>query len=569
MLDSFAGERLACLGTGGLKGGLAAREEFRCYASIAHLSRISPVFLEFPGSPPIQKKKAISPPLGLLTVAALLIGAWELRLADLNTRKLTEDDWQWADLDINIGDVHPAGAPVGPGGRSQVPGENRRGGGAYPTSLPEAALEAGGDLGVRGEGEVTLPLLLEALREGKTGVIESDERLDLTASPIPRFDLLRLDDYDALTIQTSRGCPFDCEFCDVVNLFGRKPRYKTPAQVIAELECLYCLGARGSVFFCDDNFIGNKQQARALLGELTPWVKSRGESFFFFTQVSINLGQDRELIDLMTEANLGKVFIGIESPDETVLETSRKFHNLKNPMVESIHNLKSNGVAVMGSFILGLDGEARGAGERICAFMEETAIPVARLGLLQAPPHTSLWDRLEREGRLKEDVGQDGGTFSGLNYEPDRPETEIMQEYADAWNYLYEPSRFLARAYRYYLAMRPTRQSQRNSPGPCRPGGHLFEPGMLWRTKLVELRAFSKILWSQGVRASHRRQFWTQLVGMLRQNPSRFVDYVVTCAMGQDLHVLRQLVSQKAEAMVHEPDREAPQAPFPGRPAVR
>ena len=156
-------------------------------------------------------------------------------------------------------------------------------GGPHPTSLPEAALEAGCDFVVRGEGENTIPLLLEAMRGGQTGVIENQAKPDLTTSPIPRFDLLRLDDYNGLTIQTSRGCPFDCEFCDVVNLFGRKPRYKTPKQVIAELETLYRLGAEGMVFICDDNFIGSKKHARALLQELTPWSKNRREPFVFMT----------------------------------------------------------------------------------------------------------------------------------------------------------------------------------------------------------------------------------------------------------------------------------------------
>ena len=212
-----------------------------------------------------------------------------------------------------------------------------------------------------------------------------------------------------MTIQTSRGCPFDCEFCDVVNLFGRKPRYKTPKQVIAELETLYRLGARGCVFICDDNFIGSKKHARALLQELTPWLRSRGEPFSFLTQASVNLGQDPEMIDLMTEANLREVFIGIESPDEKVLETSRKYHNIKNPLVESLNNLKKNGMEVMGSFIIGLDGETKGAGERICAFIEQTDIPVAMLGVLQAAPHTSLWHRLEREGQAAPGCGRRRG----------------------------------------------------------------------------------------------------------------------------------------------------------------
>jgi radical SAM superfamily enzyme YgiQ (UPF0313 family) len=519
--------------------------------------------------------KTTNPPLGLLTVAALLPPEWELRLADLNTRRLTDDDWQWADLILITAMYIQREGLLALVREAKGRGKTVAVGGPHPTSLPEAALEAGVDFVVRGEGENTIPLLLEAMKNGKTGVIENDERPDLTTSPIPRFDLLRLDDYDTMTIQTSRGCPFDCEFCDVVNLFGRKPRYKTPKQVIAELESLYQLGARGGVFFCDDNFIGNKKQARALLQELTPWLKSRGEPFNFLTQASVNLGQDREMINLMTEANLGKVFIGIESPDEQVLETSRKYHNIKNPLVESLNNLKKNGMVVMGSFIIGLDGETQGAGERICAFMDQTDIPLAMLGVLQAAPHTSLWDRLEREGRLRGDeghggdVGDDGGTFSALNYEPDRPEAEIMQEYVDAWDYLYEPSRYLARAYRYYLAMPPTHRSQRGAAGPAGPGGRFLESGMTLHSQLKELQAFGKILWTLGVRSSYRRQFWTQLIGMLRQNPSRFIDYVVTCAMGEDLYHLRKVVRQKVAAIIKGRDLEVPAAKAWGRAAAQ
>jgi radical SAM superfamily enzyme YgiQ (UPF0313 family) len=335
----------------------------------------------------------------------------------------------------------------------------------------------------------------------------------------------------------------------VVNLFGRKPRYKTPKQVIAELETLYQLGAEGMVFICDDNFIGSKKHARALLQELTPWSKNRGEPFVFMTQVSVNLGQDPEMIDLMTKANLKEVFIGIESPDEKVLETSRKYHNIKNPLLESLNNIKQQGIMVMGSFIIGLDGETKGAGQRICSFMEQTAIPMAMLGLLQAPPHTSLWDRLEREGRLRRDVGHDGGTFSAINYEPDRPEAEIMQEYADAWDYLYEPSRYLARAYRYYLAMRPAgRNKAMAAAGPLRRE-NVPDRGMIWRRTI---RAIVTILWRQGVRASYRRQFWTQLVGMGWQNPSRLVQYFTACVMGEDLAYMRQVVREKVTAIIKE-----------------
>ena len=509
-------------------------------------------FWSFRKSCRLRGAKTVNPPLGLVTVAALLPSEWELRLVDLNTRSLTEEDWQWADL-ILISAMYIQRAGL----LALVREAKRRGktvvaGGPHPTSLPEAVLEAGCDFVVRGEGENTIPLLLEAMRHGKTGIIENGEKPDLTTSPIPRFDLLQLKDYVTFTIQTSRGCPFDCEFCDVVNLFGRTPRYKTPKQVIAELETLHRLGARGSAFICDDNFIGSKKHARAFLQELIPWLRSRGDPYRFLTQASVNLGQDPEMIDLMTAANLREVFIGIESPDENVLQTSHKYHNIKNPLLESLDTLKKNGMEVIGSFIIGLDGETKGAGERICAFIEQTDIPVTMLGVLQAAPHTSLWHRLEREGRLRRDVGDDSGTFSALNYEPDRPEAEIMQEYIEAWDYLYEPSRYLARAYRYYLAMRPVRRAQAVGVGGTLPKDRVPDQGLTLRRILIEVKAFLKILWWQGLRPSYRRQVWTQVLGMWRQNPTRFKQYFVTCVEGEDLFDMREIVRQKATANIKE-----------------
>lgn len=518
-------------------------------------------FWSFRKSCQLRGSKTVNPPLGLITVAALLPSEWKMRLADLNVRSLTEDDWQWADLILITAMYIQREGLLALVREAKRRGKTVVAGGPHPTSLPEAVLSAGCDFVVRGEGENTIPLLLEAMRLGKTGIIENSEKPDLTTSPIPRFDLLRLDDYATVTVQTSRGCPFDCEFCDVVNLFGRIPRYKTSKQVIAELETLHRLGARGSVFICDDNFIGSKKHARAFLQELTPWLRSRGEPFTFLTQASVNLGQDPEMIDLMTAANLREVFIGIESPDENVLHTSHKYHNIKNPLMESLYTLKKNGMEVIGSFIIGLDGETKGAGERICAFIEQTDIPVTMLGVLQAAPHTSLWHRLEQEGRLRGDVGDDLGTFSALNYEPDRSEADIMQEYVEAWDYLYEPSRYLARAYRYYLAMRPARRTQAAAAGAGGPKDRVPGQGMTWRRILIEIKAFFKILWWQGLRPSYRRQVWTQLLGMLRQNPTRFKQYFVTCVEGEDLFDIRKIVREKATAIIKDLKLKLPAAP--------
>ncbi len=521
-------------------------------------------FWSFSESCRLRGCKALGPPLGLITVAALLPHEWDVRLADLNTRALTEQDWRWADTVLISSMFIQKDRLLDLTREAKQRGKTVVVGGPYPTALPEEPLDAGADFVVRGEGETAVPMLLEAMRNGKPGVIESDEKPEMSASPIPRFDLLELSDYNTIAIQTSRGCPFDCEFCDVINLFGRKPRYKSPEQVIAELESLYRLGARGDVFICDDNFIGSRRHAKALLEALTPWSKSRGEPFGFMTQVSVNLGQDLEMIDLMTEANVGDVFIGIESPDENVLQASHKYQNIKNPLVESAENLNKNGMTVLGSFIIGLDGETKGAGERIAAFVEKTRIPMAMLGVLQAPPGTALWRRLEGEGRLRDVVSyRDHGTFSSLNYYPLRPEKEIMEEYAAAWEYLYEPSRCLERAYRYYLNMRPTRRAMAIAKGESPPDEDIPQEGMTSRRRRQEKRAFLKLLWRHGIRASYRRQFWRQLFGILRRNPSRFRWYMSACGASEDLFEMRKTVRRNVDRILKERglDSQSPDEP--------
>ena len=229
---------------------------------------------------------------------------------------------------------------------------------------------------VRGEAESTMELLVPALEQGRTGlVIEEPFKPDLGTSPIPRWDLIDVWDYSMIYVQTSRGCPFDCEFCDIVNLYGRKPRYKSPDQFLSELEALYRLGYRGSIFISDDNFIGDRRKALALVNALIPWMENRGKPFGFFCQASINLGQEPELVDLMTEACICDVFIGIETPDEDALRKTNKVQNVRRPLVENLDYLARNGMSILGSFIIGLDGEKPGAGQRLCDFVEETAMP--------------------------------------------------------------------------------------------------------------------------------------------------------------------------------------------------
>ncbi len=504
-------------------------------------------FWTFDQSLKLLGKKTLLPPLGLITVAALLPEDWELRLVDRSFQKISEEDWRWAEMLMVTGMVVHREDMLRVVGEAKAKGKTVVVGGPYATSLPEELVGAGADLVVQGEAESSLGPFLTALAQGKRGVIPSQGRPDMSVSPTPRFDLLQSQSYVTLSIQTSRGCPFDCEFCDIVNLYGRRPRYKNPDQVMAELEAIFSLGWRGDVLISDDNFIGNRKHARAILDRLTPWMESHGKPFGFWTQTSVDLGRNKDLIDRMTAANFSTVFVGIESPDDNVLKLNRKFQNVRNPLEEALHAICANGLSVVGSFIIGFDGETKGVDDRIMDLVERTNMHGVMLNLLQAPPNTALWDRLKRENRLL-DGRTDGQSTGGsrLNFIPSRPESEIIQEYVNLTERLYEPSSYLTRAYNYYLTMRPTRKALALKAGMEPPKEPPKAKRPLWR-KLKEFRGFLILLWRNGIAASHRRQFWRQLVGIYRKNPSRIKGYVLAVGLGENLFALRRIVRKRAE----------------------
>jgi len=501
-------------------------------------------FWSFPEIMRLTGKKALVPPLGLLTLAALLPETWTSRLVDCNVRPIVEDDWEWADM-VMIS----AMLVQREGMRTIIAHAKKLGktvivGGPYATSSPEEAFEAGCDFVVGGEGEYAIPLLLKALEEGKTGgLIIADGRTDMADVPVPRFDLIDLGDYDAMPVQTSRGCPFACEFCDVINLFGRTPRYKPVEQVIEELRAIYEVGHRGTIFFTDDNFIGNPARAEELLRALIPWHKERGEPFSFFTQASVNLGDKPDLIDLMTDANFSFVFVGIESPESDVLIGTDKLQNTRSPLLESIGNIHRNGLSVIGSFILGFDNETKDAGARIEAFIEAANIAPVMINTLQAVPKTRLWDRLKTEGRLLE--GDVGDMATGLmNFKPVRPVEDILKEQISAWENLYEPSRYMARSLRYALEMRPTRAA----------GTHEDRNKTLARfnspssvgNDTGQFRILFVLIWFFGLQSKHRGQFWRQLWTVLRKNPSRWRRYLSMLAMGYETNSFIKVIRERA-----------------------
>ncbi len=481
-------------------------------------------------------RKASLPPLGMITVAAILPQEWEFRLVDRNVRLETEADWAWADLVIISGMIVQKPDMLHLIRESKRRGKRVAVGGPYVTSVPEAAQSAGVDFLILDEGEITLPLFVAALERGETsGVFRAGgEKPDVTHTPVPRFDLLDLKAYNEMSVQFSRGCPFQCEFCDIIVLYGRKPRTKTPAQLLAELQALYDLGWRRSIFVVDDNFIGNKRNVKLLLRELGPWMAAHEYPFRLSTEASVDLAQDSELLELMIAANFGAVFLGIETPDAESLSLTQKFQNTRNSLAESVQTINRAGLSVMAGFILGFDGERSGAGDRIIDFVEATAIPKAMFGMLQALPNTALWHRLQKEGRLVEENQEtQGHQMALMNFVPTRPPQELAHEYASCFWELYEPSRYLSRVHRHFMAMKPA---------PHKVPFRMLE--------LIELRAVLIICWRQGIKRNTRVQFWRQLFSILRHNSRVFVPYLSNCALIEHFLDYRQTVHAEIEAQL-------------------
>ncbi|MBD1877744.1 B12-binding domain-containing radical SAM protein [Coleofasciculus sp. FACHB-T130] len=484
----------------------------------------------------LVNRKVLLPPLGLVTVAAILPQEWEFKLVDRNIRTVTEQEWEWADVVILSAMIVQKEDLL-----DQIKEAKRRGklvacGGPYPTSVPEEAQKAGVDYLILDEGEITLPMFVEAVQRGeKQGIFRSNgEKPDVTTTPVPRFDLLEFDAYDSMSVQFSRGCPFQCEFCDIIVLYGRKPRTKTPEQLLAELEYLYQLGWRRSVFMVDDNFIGNKRNVKLFLKELKTWQAEHQYPFRFNTEASIDLAQDQELMDLMVECYFDAVFLGIETPDEESLSLTKKFQNTRSSLGEAVEEITRTGLRPMAGFIIGFDGEKAGAGDRIVRFAEQTAIPTTTFAMLQALPNTALWHRLDKEGRLR---GKDGNINQTtlMNFVPTRPLQDIAREYVEAFWTLYDAEKFLDRTYRCFLMLGAPK---------CKAPAKL--------PNLVDLRALLIVMWRQGVKRTTRWKFWHHLLSILKRNPGVFEHYIAVCAHNEHFLEYRQIVRDEIDAQLAE-----------------
>lgn len=420
--------------------------------------------------------KTVAPPLGLLTVAALLPQNWTFKLVDLNVRDLTDDEWNAADI-ICTGGMIPQQTQI----LELIDRANRDGkyvvvGGPDPTSQPEIYERA--DTRVLGEGEATIPMWLDSWRRGEPcGVFETDVKPDVSKSPLPRFDLVDFSHYLHAGIQISRGCPFNCEFCDIIELYGRVPRSKTVPQVLAELDRLADLGHRGWVDISDDNFIGNKRFVKNLLVELEKWCERRGFPFYFTTEASMNLADDDELLRMMQKVDFRFVFMGIETPDPDLLAVTQKKMNSMKPIVERVHHVYEHGISISAGFILGFDNEKPGIRDAMIECIEETGIMVAMVGLLSALPNTQLTRRLMREGRMinsnhqllppstdgvyrLENTANADNTSGGLNYVTTRDRAEVYEDYRQIVGTVYSPEKYFARVMRTTKMIKPERRQK-------------------------------------------------------------------------------------------------------------
>jgi radical SAM superfamily enzyme YgiQ (UPF0313 family) len=447
-------------------------------------------------------------PLGLMTVAALLPSEWEIKLIDTNVEPLLDEHFEWANLvftggmlpqQIGIQDIinlaHQKHKPVVVGGPD-------------PTSQPNLYQSA--DYLVLGEGEITIPMLLNDLANGiKSGEYVSSDYADMTKAVVPRFDLINFNNYIHLNIQFTRGCPFNCEFCDIIELYGRKPRSKTPEQMVRELQALYDLNYRGHVDIVDDNFIGNKKQVKETLRAIKGWSQKNKYPFYFGTEASINLADDDELLQLMKDVDFRLVFTGLETPEDEVLEKANKKTNMNRSIVEATKKISSYGMVVNAGFIIGFDNENGQTAKRMNTFIQDTGICVAMMGLLYALPNTKLTKRLQQEGRLFEEfsIFTDNNTqidqaSSGLNFITLRPRIDILRDFVSVLSYIYNPEHYYDRIIRTCLNLKVTNKYKYN-----------------FKKTLKNLRSFSRIVRQVGLNGITGKLFWKMFFTVLIKNP--------------------------------------------------
>ena len=448
-------------------------------------------------------KKAAFTPLGLLTVAAMLPGGWEKRLVDMNVTLLTDDDIRWADyVFVSAMSVQKESAQEVISRSNELGVKIVAGGPLFTTGYDEFE---GVDHFVLGEAEATLPPFLRDLENGSPRhLYTSRSRPDMSHTPVPLWSLIDMKKYSSMSLQYSRGCPYDCEFCDIIVLNGHKPRTKTSKQVIDELEAIYNLGWRQGVFIVDDNFIGNKKKLKLeTLPAITDWMSKRKYPFDLFTEASINLADDEELMQFMTQAGFNRVFIGIETPNEDSLIECNKYHNQKRDLVASVKKIQNNGLEVQGGFIVGFDSDPLSIFKSQINFIQNSGITTAMVGLLNAPRGTRLYQRLKQENRLLQSISGDNMDGS-LNFIPKMDYETLISGYKNILNTIYSPKVYYERVKTFLKEYKPSRIK--------RPS----------RLQFYHFKALLNSVWSLGIREKGRRYYWKLFLSTLLKRPRFF-----------------------------------------------
>jgi len=464
-------------------------------------------------------KKASSPPLGLATIAAILPNSWSKKLVDLNIEKLKDKDLAWADMVFVSAMVVQRKSTYEVINRAKLASKKVVAGGPIFTGEWEQFPEV--DHFVLNEGEITLPLFLADLAKGNPQrVYTSNEYADITTSPVPAWELVKIHQYDSLSIQYSRGCPFNCDFCNITAMLGHRPRTKSSAQIIAELNKIYQLGWRRNVFFVDDNFIGNRKHIKEeILPALIEWRKGKIGNHFL-TEASINLADDQDLMRLMTAAGFNSIFVGIETPDETSLKECGKGQNTRRDLVESVHILQQNGLQVMGGFIVGFDNDTPSIFQRQVDFIQKSGIVTAMVGMLQAPYGTRLYQRMQDEGRLVDEMTGDNANGT-TNILPKMGMNTLRSGYKTLMNEIYAPKKFYERV--------KVCLSLYNPP---------IEPVVI---RSEEIFAFLRSIWILGFQGPARHHYWDLFFWTLLNYPKKFALAITFAIYGHHFRTVNEL----------------------------
>jgi radical SAM superfamily enzyme YgiQ (UPF0313 family) len=460
------------------------------------------------------------PPLGLITVAALLPQDWNFKLVDLNTEPLNGAFFEWADIVCTGGMLSQQSGIQSIIHMAHQYRKKTIVGGPDPTCQPDLYSEA--DYLVIGEGENTIPLFLEDLYKGiQKGIYRSTATADISSTVIPRYDLIKFKDYLMVGMQYSRGCPYNCEFCNVIEIFGRKQRVKTVPQVITELQCLFDLGFRGHIFFIDDNFLSNGQPVEILLKEIAEWSEKKKFPFYFQAEASINLAGDASYLQLLQNANFRYLSIGLETVEDNVLKMAQKPQNMHRPFPQIIRKILSYGIMVDASFILGFDNENDQTASLLMNAIQDSGICMAMVGTLYALPNTQLEKRLQKEGRLlvegttiRDPSIEIDQMSSGLNFTTIREKSAILKDYVMILSFLYDPANYYNRLTYTGLHLRPSNK---------------YKPGFQNITRLV--RGFFRVIAKVGFKKETRFYFWKVFFTIFFTNPKAMEAVVSFAAM--------------------------------------